>query len=139
MKVVRELHLVARTLYTLAAVFAFSGLNGFTFLTGLMTIGWIIFLSSFMWQYYVLHFALQNISSTRGRLLFLIGWCLVTLAGVVFAAIMTPTLAELNNYESEDAFLKSAAFWGSIFVSFSGAFVAFACVRRAWTRYGQLG
>jgi hypothetical protein len=140
MNMIKELHLVARVIYTVLITLFFSGISGFGFATSFMGIGWVVFGMSFVFQYYVLHFMLkQSAATTRGRLYILIGWFVVSVVGMLTAAYMTPSLTELGQYESDSVFLHKVALWGSIFAAFGSAFVAMTCARRAFTRHGGLG
>ncbi|MFZ2187101.1 MAG: hypothetical protein WAV46_00535 [Candidatus Moraniibacteriota bacterium] len=137
---IKELHLVARVIYTVLVTLFFSSISGFSFSASFMGIGWVIFLMSFMFQYYVLHFVLKRSAKTpRDRLYILIGWFIVSVAGMLITAYMIPSLTELSQYESDNAFLHKVALWGSIFAAFGSAFVAMTCARRAFTRHGGLG
>jgi hypothetical protein len=135
----KELHLVARTIYTFVAVFAFSGLAGLGFGDVIWTLGVIIFVSSFFFQYWVLHYALKNLNTVQKRLWFLIAWITGSLAGIVIITLMMPTFSDLGQYESVEALAHVMALWGSGYAAFSAAIVAATCARRAWTRHGSLG
>ncbi len=137
---IKELHLVARAIYTLVAVLCFSTLSGFSFTTSFMAVGILIFLNSFMFQYFVLHWAMKNVVATvRGRLWFLIGTWIVTLAGLVVTTIMIPSFESIDRYPSAEAFLKACVGWGAVYVIFATLFVALTCTRRAFDRHGGLG
>lgn len=139
MNLLKELNLFARAFYTVFSVWYFSSISGFSFGATFMGIGWIIFVVSFVFQYYVLYYALKKVVETqRGRLFLLLGWFAVTVAGIVLATFMTPSLQDIGSYESAEAFLHKVAFWGAVFATFSSMFVAFACTRRAFTRHGTL-
>lgn len=135
---IKELHLMARTLYTFVAVWALSGITRLGLGGTAIVLGVVIFMSSFMFQYYVLHFALKNIVTTRNRLWFLVGWALVCFTGVVFTTLMMPTIDDFPKYETAEALARDMSLWGSLYASFSAAFVALTCTRRAWTRHGGL-
>ncbi len=140
MNMIKELHLVARVIYTVLITLFFSGVSGMSFWSSLKGIGWIVLSMSFMFQYYVLHFMLKSGAKTpRGRAYILIGWWVVSMAGMLFTAYMTPSLGELHQYESAEVFLRKVAFWGSLFAASASAFVAMTCARRAFSRHGGLG
>lgn len=128
----KELDLVARTIYSFLAVIAFTGVTGLSFSTAMLEIGFLIFANSVLFQYFVL----KKITVTpRGRLFFLIGWLVFCVAGIVGSAMMIPQLDDLDAKESS----IKAVLWGSVFIAFNAAFVAMTCARRAFTRHGALG
>lgn len=136
----KEFHLVARTIYSFIAVLALTGVTGLSFSMAMLGIGFLIFANSFLFQYYVLHFALKKVVTTpRGRLFFLIGWWVFCIVGIAGSAMMIPPLEDLGLYASAEEYLKKAALWSSVFTAFSAAFVAMTCARRAFTRHGALG
>lgn len=137
----KELHLVARTIYTFVSVLALSAVTGLSLGGNLMFgIGVLIFINSFVFQYFVLHWALKNVVTTpRGRNLFLLGWLIAVLVGIVLSSMMIPSITEIVRAVDPDPLLHQAAWWGSSFVAFSAAFVALTCTRRTWTRHGKLG
>jgi hypothetical protein len=136
---IKELHLMARTLYTFVAVWALSGITRLGLGGTAIVLGVVIFMSSFMFQYYVLHFALKNISTRRNRAWFLVGWTVTCLSGVVITTLMMPTIQDFDQYGSVEALAHAMSLWASAYAAFSAAFVALTCTRRAWTRHGGLG
>lgn len=140
MNMFKELNLVARVIYTVILALFFSGISGFSFYSCLVAVGPVIFLMSFAFQYAALYFILKKIAKTpRVRLYILLGWFVVSVTGILFAASMTPSLEEVSQYESAEAFLHIVAFWGGIFAAFGSALVALTCTRRAFARYRSLG
>ncbi len=139
MALIKELHLVVRVLYTLGTVLFFSEVTGFSLYTSFLGLSWMVFLSSFAFQYLVLHPVLHNAFKTpRARVFVLIGCCIFSIAGALFALWMTPSLGEASSYESTHAFVHKVAFWASIFAVSVGKFVAVACARRAFDQHGLL-
>jgi hypothetical protein len=140
MNMLKELHLVSRIFYTFIATLALSSLAGIEINpAGLFMAGALIFLNSFMFEYYVLHFALKNVVKTpRGRIFFLLGWAVACIGGVVLSVIEVPSIKTAITYASVEDFKKSYFFWLGNFMVFSSAFVAFTCARRAFTRHGSL-
>ena len=137
--IIRELHLVARTIYTLMSVFALMGVTGLFTWKGALVFGPFIFISSFVFQYYVLHEALKSLPTPRGRLWFLIGWLVFVFAGLAFSGMMIPSVNEVTAETDTRAFSFKIAWWSVVFVFFSSLLVATTCARRAFTRYGALG
>ncbi|MFA5132237.1 MAG: hypothetical protein WC444_02835 [Candidatus Paceibacterota bacterium] len=137
---IKELHLVARILYSFLATLALSGVTGLALSGALAFIGVLIFFNSFVFQYFVLHFALKEVAVTkRARLLFLIGWLVICLAGLVGSGLMIPQMKDLELYASVEEFARTSTLWACVFSAFGAALVALTCTRRAWTRHGQLG
>lgn len=136
---IKELHLIARAIHTFIAVWALAGITGVGLGDMALMFGVIIFTSSFMFQYYVLHFALKNIATPKNRAWFLVGWLVICLSGVVVTILMMPTIQDFDRYGSVEALARAMALWASIYAGFSAAFVALACTRRAWTRHGGFG
>ena len=137
---IKELHLVARVGYSVLLSLIFSQISEFSISSTLLGCGLVMFITSFIFQYYVLYFALKKIVDTpRGRTIFLIIWGVVSIAGMIVATFMLPTLSELSRYESASAFMHELAKWGAVFDSFGGAFIASACTRRAFTEHESLG
>lgn len=140
MNMIKEFHLVVRAVYTLVITLFFSGISWFGFETVFMSIGWIVFLMSFAFQYVPLYMMLKRCTETpRGRLYILSGWYAASVVGMLTATYMTPPLTELSQFENESVFLHEVALWDSIYAAFGSAFVATACTHRAFTRYGGLG
>lgn len=143
MNTLKEFHLVARTIYSFLAVLAFMGVTGLSFSMVMLKVGLLVFVNSFLLQYFVLHSALKKITVTpRGRLFFLIGWWVFCVAGIVGSAMMTPQLQDLYlnaSIEDVEEFSGKAVLWSSVFIVFSAALVAMDCARRAFTRYEALG
>lgn len=136
----KELHLVARVIYTAVIVLLFSIRSGFSFTTCFMGIGWIMFGMSFLFQYYVLHLLLKQSGATpRRRLYILIGWFVMSMAGMSLAGYMTPSLKDWFMFESDKEFVHQVALWGSIYAAFGSNLVAMTCARRAFSRHGGLG
>ena len=136
----KEFHLIARTIHSFFAVLVFTGVTGLSFSVAMLGIGALIFANSFLFQYFVLHFALKKVTVTpRGRLYFLIGWWIFCVAGILGSTLMIPQLQDLELYASTEEFSRKGALWGSIFIAFSAAFVAMTCARRTFTRHGLLG
>lgn len=140
MNMIKELHLVARTIYTFVTILFFSGITGLSLYASFLGIGLTTFSMSFLWQYFVLHFTFKNVVTTpRGRLKFLIGWWVACFAGIAWATTMLPSLDNLPLYDSAEAFAHQLALWGGVLSAFSSAFVAMTCTRRAFTHHGGLG
>ncbi len=137
---IKELHLVARVIYTAIITLFFSSITGLSFTTSFMGIGWIVFGMSFLFQHYVIHFTLKQVVTVpRRRLYILIGWFVVSMAGMLVAGYMTPSLKEWFMYESDKEFLRTMALWGSIYATFGSNLVAVSCARRAFSQHGSLG
>jgi len=134
----KELHLIARTIYTFVAVFAFSGLAGLGFGNVIWSLGVIIFMSSFFFQYWVIHFALKNLTTPKGRAWFLLAWAVTCFAALVSVTMMMPSFSDLPEYGSVEALAGAMTLWGAVYATFAAALVALTCARRAWTRHGQL-
>lgn len=135
----KEFHLIARAIYTIATTLLFSSMSGLTLMTTFVSVGAIIFFMSFMWQYYVIHFAMKNVVKPRNRVLFLIGWWFVTVGSICLSVYMIPTFSDLPRFDSKEDLIRTMTMWGSIFITASSAFVAMTCARRAFTRHGALG
>ncbi len=139
MNMLKELHLVARTIYSFLATLVFNGVTGLSFLTtGTSLVGITIFANSFMFQYFVLHLVLKKITKITDRRSFLIGWLIFCIAGLIGSALMIPHFEDLALYASVEDFSHKGARWGSVFIAFSAALVAMTCTRRAFRRYGAL-
>lgn len=136
---IKEFHLVARVLYTFAVTIFFSFVSGLSFLSSLRAVGWVVFVMSFVFQYWVFQPLMKDLKGPRPRRFFLIGAWTVSVGGMLFGALMMPTVADYPKYESVEALALMIALWGAGFGGFAAIFVAMTCTRRAWTRYGGLG
>jgi hypothetical protein len=129
----QEFHLVPRTIYSFLMAFALTCAIGLGFSMAMLGIGILIFAISFLFQYYVLRFALKEVVTTPdGRYIFLLGWWAFCFGGIIGSGMMIPPLEDLGLYAIADEYLKKAVLWGSIFTTFSAAFVAMTCARRTF-------
>jgi hypothetical protein len=140
MTFLKELHLIARTIYTFVAVLVLSAITGLSITGNLMlSLGTLIFLNSFMFQYFVLHWALKNFVTTqRGRAWFLLAWMMIVAIGIIVTSMMIPTVREIFDSPDPDALMRQAVGWGSLFAALSSALVAATCARRSFTQHGAL-
>jgi hypothetical protein len=135
----KELHLLARSIYTFALVLLFMGVTGVDSFLAALIVGVTIFSFSFFWQYLVLHVLIRELPDVIGRWYFLVVWFVFCTAGIVGSAMMIPHMSEALMYNFVEEFAFALSFWGITLSVFGGAFVAMTCARRAFTRHGLLG
>ena len=134
---IKELALVTRILYTIVfvligelIVFGVNHLDLGAFgISFLLVVGF-----SFLWQYYVLHFALRTMTKKQ-RTVMLIVWLIGS------AAIMTwgiDMLASLDWSLDEQTLLRDFALKTSLYLLGAGMYIGGACTRRAYARHDAL-
>ncbi len=135
----KELHLTARIICSFLAVMAFTWATGLGYSMMSVGVGTVIFVNSFVFQYFVLHFALKKIATTpRDRWLFLAWWFFFCMTGLTGAVLMIPQFQNIALYASVEDFARKSSLWGTVFIAFSAAFVALVCTQRTFSRHGLL-
>jgi len=134
---VKDLVLIPRLLYSVLFVgFAISATR-MTSVTPWVIVLVLIFTLSFMWQYFVLHFALKQMTIRRWRLVTLLVWMIVaTLVG----GWSLGELANFDYWQSDDVevVVRSFALQVTIYSGACEMFIAGACARRAFQKYDGL-
>lgn len=136
----KALDLGHRTLLCTCLSIAFFYISRMNFVVALTVLNCLILINSVGLQYAVIHSVMKMFFTTpRGRLLFLAGTS--SLAALVLAGISFtyPDIHSLQSSVGAEEFENEQAYWGGIFVLFSGMLVALSCARRAFARHGALG
>lgn len=134
----KDLFLVPRLLYNIIFIgFAISA-TGFTSPMPWVVQFALVFVFSFVWQYFVLHFALKQIATSQRRLLMIIVWMVVA---TLIGGWSLGELATFDYGQSDDANVVLRSFVQQVTIYGVGCemFIAGACARRAFQKYGALG
>lgn len=132
----KELFLPSRAVYALICALLVAGVTEFT--TPIFVIGAVvlIFGNSFIFQYYVIHWAMNQMSVHKVRVKFLLMWLVATLIASVTAALFLLNI----DWTAEMEQIKTSFYGGMImYIAAAAAFVGGSMARRAFTKHGGLG
>jgi hypothetical protein len=134
----KDLFLVPRLLYSIIFVGLAMSATGLTDLVPGVLFFTLVFVLSFMWQYFVLHFVLKRIATPQRRIVILLVWMI---AAILVGGWSLIELATFDYVQSDDAdvVLRSFVQQLTIYRVACEMFIAGACARRAFQKYGALG
>ena len=132
----KELFLPVRSIYTVLFALLAAGATGFTSPTFVICVAILIFGNSFVFQYFVLHWALKKMTEHRARLKFLLMWMIamtIAIASSILFLVGIDWTAEIEQ-------IKANFFDGTvIYTVAAAAYVGGSMTRRAFTKHGGLG
>ena len=134
-RMIKELFLIPRLLYTVLFIgFAISA-TGITSPMPWMVKFAMVFILSFVFQYFVLHYVLKRLGTSQSRIIMFVVWMvLATLVG----AWGLGELASFDYLQSNDTKIVARNFaWKLVIYSTAcEMFIAGACARRAFQKHG---
>lgn len=134
----KELFLVRRVILSALCVIAARSMMGFGSLSSMTVLFGLIFGFSFLFQYFVLHFALKQVTPTpMGRLVFLICWAVLSLGVASWAMYEMATFDWLQQVDTE-TIVRQYIWRITVFQTAAASFVGGSCARVAFDRHGQL-
>ena len=135
MNAAKELFLATRTLYTVGLAMMVSQASGFG-LSFALTVGLLIFVNSFVFQYFVLHWALKQEARKKVKLQVMFIWLMVTLVVTIATVFFIASI----DWAGEAEQVKLMFYSGVLtYVTAAAAFVGGAMTRRSFEKHGTLG
>lgn len=132
----KELFLPVRTAYALICALLVAGVTGFTTPIFVINAAVLIFANSFVFQYFVLHWAMKQMEEHKKRLKFLLMWTVATSIASVSAALFLLNI----DWTAELEQVRTSFVGGAIaYTAAAAAFVGGSMARRAFTKHGGLG
>ncbi len=131
----KELLLPARTFNSLLLAILVAGVTGFTNLIFVISVAVLIFGNSFLFQYFVLHWALKQDPGNVSRSKFLFYWTLTAIIAILSSILLLSSI----NWNGSLEQIKTMFYIGSAaYIATSAAFVGGLATYLAFKRHGSL-